>query len=126
MPRRGDFNRADVYASNSSLTSSESAATVGSTYKKKKPAPQPPTAKELFPSDQQTSPVKSSNNVLSSHHVSNIRMLQVRVTRVLSLLKFSYHVTILNTLYFLLILYISVYLFIFQSSLSIFLSVFSQ
>ncbi|XP_032667703.1 FK506-binding protein 5 isoform X2 [Odontomachus brunneus] len=70
MSRRGNFNREDMYASNSSLTSSESAAIAGGTYKKKKPAPQPPAAKELFPSDQQTSPL---NNTLSSYHSSSPR-----------------------------------------------------
>ncbi|KAI4499484.1 hypothetical protein M0802_005380 [Mischocyttarus mexicanus] len=49
-PRKSDLNRKSVYASNSSITSSESISTPGGTYRKKKPAPLPPTAKELFPS----------------------------------------------------------------------------
>ncbi|XP_011153318.1 MICAL-like protein 1 isoform X2 [Harpegnathos saltator] len=70
MPRKGDLSRGDVYASNSSLTSLESTATVGGTYRKKKPAPQPPAVKKLFPSAQpdQTSPVKSCDSTLSSYH----------------------------------------------------------
>lgn len=58
-----------MYASNSSLTSSESTTTPSGTYRKKKPAPQPPAAKELFPSDQRESSMLKSNNTLSSYHV---------------------------------------------------------
>lgn len=67
--RKADLNRGSMYASNSSLTSSESTTTPSGTYRKKKPAPQPPAAKELFPSDQRESPVFKSNNTLSSYHV---------------------------------------------------------
>ncbi|KAI4488985.1 hypothetical protein M0804_004483 [Polistes exclamans] len=48
--RKSELNRKSVYASNSSITSLESTSTPGGTYRKKKPAPLPPTAKELFPS----------------------------------------------------------------------------
>lgn len=66
--RRIDLSRGSMYASNSSLTSSESTTTPGGTYRKKKPAPQPPAAKELFPSDQCESPVH--NSALVMHQVS--------------------------------------------------------
>ncbi|XP_011691645.1 PREDICTED: MICAL-like protein 1 [Wasmannia auropunctata] len=72
-PRRVDLDRGGVYASNSSLTSSESTSTPGGTYRKKKPAPQPPVAKELFPSDQRESPaLKSHNSTLPSYHESSL------------------------------------------------------
>ncbi|XP_015586205.1 MICAL-like protein 1 isoform X2 [Cephus cinctus] len=47
--RKNTLDRSDLYASNTSITSSGSATTPSGTYRKKKPAPQPPTAKELFP-----------------------------------------------------------------------------
>ncbi|KAK2588006.1 hypothetical protein KPH14_004081 [Odynerus spinipes] len=50
IQKTSDLNRRGVYASNSSITSTESFSTPSGTYKKKKPAPLPPTAKELFPS----------------------------------------------------------------------------
>ncbi|XP_029172147.1 MICAL-like protein 1 isoform X2 [Nylanderia fulva] len=65
--RRADLNRGSMYASNSSLTSSESTTTPSGTYRKKKLAPQPPAAKELFPSDQHES---SKCNTPSSYHNS--------------------------------------------------------
>ncbi|EGI67376.1 MICAL-like protein 2 [Acromyrmex echinatior] len=69
--RRVDLDRGGLYASNSSLTSSESTTTPGGTYRKKKPAPQPPVAKELFPSNQHESPIlKSHNSTLPSYHDS--------------------------------------------------------
>lgn len=70
--RKADLNRGSMYASNSSLTSSESTTTPSGTYRKKKPAPQPPAAKELFPSDQRESPVLKSNNTLSSYHTLSL------------------------------------------------------
>jgi len=69
VPRRTDLNRGGMYASNSSLTSSESTTTPSGTYRKKKPAPQPPAAKELFPSDQRESPMLKCNNTPPSYHV---------------------------------------------------------
>ncbi|KAG7209124.1 hypothetical protein KM043_015270 [Ampulex compressa] len=60
--RKSDLNRGGLYASNSSITSSESTSTPGGTYRKKKPAPQPPAAKELFPTDQRTPPMVKSHN----------------------------------------------------------------
>ncbi|KMQ87586.1 mical-like protein 2 protein [Lasius niger] len=71
-PRRADLNRGSMYASNSSLTSCESTTTPGGTYRKKKPAPQPPVAKELFPSDQRESPMLKCNNTLPSYHNSSL------------------------------------------------------
>lgn len=69
--RRVDLDRGGLYASNSSLTSSESTTTPGGTYRKKKPAPQPPVVKELFPANQHESPIlKSHNSTLPSYHVS--------------------------------------------------------
>ncbi|XP_066588505.1 MICAL-like protein 1 [Prorops nasuta] len=52
--RKSDLHRGGMYASNTSITSSESSTTPGGTYRKKKPAPQPPIAKELFPSGPQS------------------------------------------------------------------------
>ncbi|GAB1859817.1 MICAL-like protein 2 [Camponotus japonicus] len=69
--RRTDLNRGGMYASNSSLTSSESTTTPSGTYRKKKPAPQPPAAKELFPSDQRESPMLKCNNTPPSYHNSS-------------------------------------------------------
>ncbi|KYM95635.1 MICAL-like protein 2 [Cyphomyrmex costatus] len=74
VARRADLDRGGLYASNTSLTSSESTITPGGTYRKKKPAPQPPVAKELFPSNQHESPVpKSHNSTLLSCHNSSSR-----------------------------------------------------
>ncbi|XP_050451414.1 MICAL-like protein 1 isoform X2 [Cataglyphis hispanica] len=71
--RKTDLNRGSMYASNSSLTSSESTTTPSGTYRKKKPAPQPPAAKELFSSDQRESPVlKSTHNTLPSYHTLSL------------------------------------------------------
>jgi len=67
--RRIDSNRGNIYASNSSLISSESITTPGGTNRKKKPAPQPPTAKELFPSDQRESPILKYNDTLPTYQV---------------------------------------------------------
>jgi len=67
--RRIDSNRGSIYASNSSLISSESITTPGGTNRKKKPAPQPPTAKELFPSDQRESPILKYNDTLPTYQV---------------------------------------------------------
>ncbi|KYN41365.1 MICAL-like protein 2 [Trachymyrmex septentrionalis] len=72
--RRVDLDRGGLYASNSSLTSSESTTTPGGTYRKKKPAPQPPVAKELFPSNQHESPIlKSHISTLPSYYDSSPR-----------------------------------------------------
>ncbi|KYQ47404.1 MICAL-like protein 1 [Trachymyrmex zeteki] len=72
--RRVDLDRGGLYASNSSLTSSESTTTPGGTYRKKKPAPQPPVVKELFPANQHESPIlKSHNSTLPSYHDSSPR-----------------------------------------------------
>ncbi|RLU18308.1 hypothetical protein DMN91_008665 [Ooceraea biroi] len=60
--RRVDLSRGSIYASNSSLTSSESTTIPGGTYRKKKPAPQPSATKELFPSDQRESSVSKYNS----------------------------------------------------------------
>ncbi|KAL6258432.1 hypothetical protein P5V15_010388 [Pogonomyrmex californicus] len=74
IPRKTNLDRGGMYASNSSLTSSESTITPSGTYRKKKPAPQPPVAKELFPSDQREAPIlKSCNSSLSSYHDSSPR-----------------------------------------------------
>ncbi|XP_077275749.1 MICAL-like protein isoform X1 [Temnothorax americanus] len=73
IPRRVDLDRGGVYASNSSLTSSESTTTPGGTYRKKKPAPQPPVAKELFPSEQRESPILKSSNSTLPYHDSSLR-----------------------------------------------------
>jgi len=67
--RRVNLDRGGLYASNSSLTSSESTITPGGTYRKKKPAPQPPVAKELFPSNQQSPILKTHNSTLPLYHV---------------------------------------------------------
>lgn len=70
VSRRADLDRGSVYASNSSLTSSESTTTPSGTYRKKKPAPQPPVAKELFPSEQHESPVIKPCNSTLPYYVS--------------------------------------------------------
>lgn len=70
VPRRADLDRGGVYASNSSLTSSDSTTTPGGTYRKKKPAPQPPITKELFPPEQRESPTLKSCNSTLPYHVS--------------------------------------------------------
>ncbi|XP_020282376.1 MICAL-like protein 1 [Pseudomyrmex gracilis] len=73
ISRRADLSRGSVYASNSSLASFESTTTPGGTYRKKRPAPQPPAAKELFPSDQRESPNKSCNTSLTLDQTSSPR-----------------------------------------------------
>lgn len=59
-----DLSRGGVYASNSSIASSESTVTPGGTYRKKKPAPPPPSpaVNELDPLDERGSPVQKSHN----------------------------------------------------------------
>ncbi|KAL0111485.1 hypothetical protein PUN28_012992 [Cardiocondyla obscurior] len=80
--RRTDLNRGSLYASNSSLTSSESTTTPSGTYKKKKPAPQPPVAKELFLSEQHESPIlKSREGTLSYHDLSPRTTPRARKTK---------------------------------------------
>ncbi|XP_012538611.2 MICAL-like protein 1 isoform X2 [Monomorium pharaonis] len=82
VSRRVDLDRGGVYASNSSLTSSESTTTPGGTYKKKKPAPQPPVAKELFPTNQRESPTLKSYNSTSVYQDSSSRTtLRTRKTK---------------------------------------------
>ncbi|EZA52985.1 MICAL-like protein [Ooceraea biroi] len=72
--RRVDLSRGSIYASNSSLTSSESTTTTpGGTYRKKKPAPQPPATKELFPSDQRESSVSKYNSTPPMYQISSPR-----------------------------------------------------
>ncbi|XP_011866643.1 PREDICTED: probable serine/threonine-protein kinase kinX isoform X2 [Vollenhovia emeryi] len=81
-PRRADLDRGGMYASNSSLTSSESTTTPGGTYKKKKPAPQPPVAKELFPSEQgEPSILKSCSSTLPYHDSSSRTTPRARKTK---------------------------------------------
>lgn len=82
MPRRADLDRGGVYASNSSLTSSESTTTPGGTYRKKKPAPQPPVAKELFPTDQrESSTLKTYSSTLPYHDSSSRTTPRARKTK---------------------------------------------
>ncbi|XP_033224368.1 MICAL-like protein 1 isoform X2 [Belonocnema kinseyi] len=51
LPSKSDLERSGIYASNSSLGSCGSTTTPGGTYRKKKPAPQPPTKETLSPSN---------------------------------------------------------------------------
>ena len=72
LSSNANLERSGIYASNTSLGSCGSTTTPGGTYRKKKPAPQPPTKETLSPNHNLAT---STHNSSPTHAVSFILLL---------------------------------------------------
>ncbi|XP_076286634.1 MICAL-like protein isoform X3 [Lasioglossum baleicum] len=72
IPKQRTYNRS-LYASSTSLTSSEFGATPGVTPRKKQPAPLPPNNKDLHAPEQRTSLAPDLQNTSAEYHKSHQR-----------------------------------------------------